>query len=164
MRNTPLFILICLLLPAWQSAQSVDRSVVAQAGGTAATPTIVLEWTLGELATATDATTGDLWLTEGFHQPTLEVRPLAVADAAVEVTVFPNPFLRELIVSRPASDDRSLRYRLSDATGRRVVAATRLADGDRVRLSLPALASGAYVLTLLDADGTAVGQYRLIRY
>ncbi|MEM1358204.1 MAG: T9SS type A sorting domain-containing protein [Bacteroidota bacterium] len=58
------------------SAQSLTPEVVASAGETFSNGSLTLEWTLGEIMTETY--TGDIILTQGFHQPDVELAALPV--------------------------------------------------------------------------------------
>jgi Secretion system C-terminal sorting domain len=110
MKTTLAIGIMWLALCCGLSAQSSGPAVVAAGGGISAGGLFQLEWTLGE-ATVTSTAASKLLLTEGFHQPSLEVEPVVSTpfdpaeepaespdDPAFTATIYPNPVASELTI------------------------------------------------------------------
>jgi len=152
---------IALLTCGVLGAQSAERDVLANAGGTAIIPGYTITWTLGEAFVQTRyATDCVVVLTEGFQQsapapgflcPTVGVE--GPADGSL-ITVFPNPAestvpidLGRMPVATP------LQAVLTDVAGRtlRTIALTE----QTATLDLSGLPAALYILSLTDGKGWA---------
>lgn len=141
---------VCANLPA----QTMERQVIAAAGGFTQTTAGALDWTLGE-PMITARTNGDLYWGEGFQQAW--VAPLVpTTDAgtapAISFTVYPNPAAQYLHVE---SDMPLLKAQLFDLTGRAVTEP--IAVNGFARFSLNHLPGGFYLLRAFDATGRLAG-------
>jgi len=137
------------------SAQTVERDVLANAGGTDPLPGgYTVSWTLGEAFVAT-RTSADLQIivTEGFQQPdSLGIIPtIDLPDAIGQITISPNPAGNALSIMFSELPSALLRARLIDAGGRTLREAT-LTDLTTV-LDLTGLPAAWYVLSLSDGKG-----------
>ncbi|MCC7504230.1 MAG: T9SS type A sorting domain-containing protein [Saprospiraceae bacterium] len=144
-----------IVLIAWKSlsGQSMERQVVATAGGYAQTPAGALHWTAGEMAISPRSAAVYYW-GEGFHQ--VWVAPALSSDdpggaAATSCAVFPNPATDVLFLTT----EMTLQAQLFDLGGRAVSELTRV-EG-QAEFNLADLPAGLYLLRLLDENGRLVG-------
>ena len=165
-----LFTLLGTLFSLFSYAQQVSPEIISPAGNTGKTGNMSLDWTVGELATAT-VYTGDILFTEGFHQPTLlvrQVQPLEVRSAELpqgfDITAFPNPVGAQLHVRLE-----------SDGTLEPVFLVLASADGkilDRQKvdavtsthqIDMSSYIPGSYVLTCLNQEGASLRTFRILK-
>ena len=152
---------LALLTCGALGAQSAERDVLANAGGTAAIPGYTVAWTLGEAFVQTHyAPECVVVLTEGFQQsasapgflcPTVGVE--SPADGSL-ITVYPNPAESTVTIDLgrlPAATP--LRAVLTDVAGRtlRTIALTE----QTATLDLSGLPAALYILSLTDGKGWA---------
>lgn len=126
-------------------AQSLSPEVVANAGETYAAGNLVVEWTLGEVMT--ESYDGTLILTQGFHQPELQVTSIKDPAAAFGfVKVYPNPTAGSISIEREQAGD--LHMNLLDMQGRLIM--QEHASTSLTSLDMSSLPTGIYVLRLSD--------------
>lgn len=149
------FLIPLIVLIAWKSmsGQSMERQVVATAGGYAQTPAGALHWTAGEMAISPRTAATTYW-GEGFQQ--VWVAPALSADdpegtPAISFTVFPNPATDFLYLTA----DQPLAAQLFDLSGRAVSELIRV-EG-QAEFHLADLPAGLYLLRLLDENGRLAG-------
>ena len=146
-------------------AQRLSPSVVAVSGGTARTPTMTLDWTLGELVVET-ATTPDRLYTQGFHQPTLQVSEqpgLIGADADYQFTVAPNPVASYLTIGITAPESSALALLLTDMNGRQYNLPVVPASTKSTQIDMTLFPAGMYLLRIGKADGPPLKAYKIIK-
>ena len=146
-------------------AQRLSPSVVAVSGGTARTPTMTLDWTLGELVVET-ATTPDRLYTQGFHQPTLQVSEqpgLTGADADYQFTVAPNPVASYLTIGITAPESSALALLLTDMNGRQYNLPVVPASTKSTQIDMTLFPAGMYLLRIGKADGPPLKAYKIIK-
>ncbi len=123
---------VYILLSTCVVGQSVSRAVIAAQGEASTSPTMSLEWTLGESFVETGLV--DHWmLTQGFHQFSLPIdnvypewSPLYPAeakpdeaDSRFEIRTFPNPFHNELTLEllQGFTDEQDYRVQFVNLSG-----------------------------------------------
>ncbi len=149
--------LLLALCAASLSAQTKERDVLANAGGTAtissAGNNYTVSWTLGETFVATrQSTSPALIITEGFQQPDSGIVPtIELPNALGQVTIAPNPAGDALHISLSALPTAPLRAALLDLSGRTLREAA-LTDV-RTTLDLRGLPAAGYVLSITDGKG-----------
>jgi len=153
---------LALLTCGVLGAQSAEREVLANAGGTASITGYTVAWTLGEAFVQTHYDTGCVVvLTEGFQQSAPAPGFLCPTVVGVEgptdgglITVFPNPAESTVTIDlgRPPAA-APLRAVLTDVAGRtlRTVALTE----QTATLDLSGLPAALYILSLTDGNGWA---------
>lgn len=129
------------------SAQSLSPTVVATAGETYTSPTVNVEWTLGELMIESYA--GTLVLTQGFHQPTVQITSLKDLAASLgTIKVYPNPTTSSLSIE--SEKHGNLQVALWDMNGRLLLQKRLSATISQLELSH--LPQGIYVLRMTDGQ------------
>lgn len=149
-----IFIPVCLLLPGFTDAQSMELEVIGAAGTSLATSAGTLQYTVGEPMIRTVAQEGIL--SEGFHQAAVwEIVPVQEIPE-INLSVWPNPFPEYLEIKT----DRPVSLTLYDVIGKKVMSPVEVQD--RILLQPGQLPAGAYFLEVSDANGRPLGLYKLI--
>lgn len=140
------------------SAQTVERDVLANAGGTAIISGYTVCWTLGEAFVATRyAPDCMVILTEGFQQgeaadnfvcPTVAVEG---PTGGSRIHLFPNPTQGTLTIDLGQLPTAPLHAMLTDAAGRTL--RTIMLSEATTTLDLQGLPTAVYVLSLNDKKG-----------
>ena len=181
MKTTLVFGITWLARCGWLFAQNADPSVVAAGGGTATGGQVQLEWTLGEAA-AVSASTPKLLLTEGFHQPSLEVEPVVAAPSGpatlpdiqpvgpnsppvFSATIFPNPVASQLSVRFDgAGKFDGARVEMLSAGGKTLLDQLLPAGEPQAVLQLADLPPGIYFLRCQSLDGLASQTFKVTKF
>jgi hypothetical protein len=149
------FILIFLLASCeLLSAQSIERYVISNCGGSYYDGSnITVDYTTGELATATIGNTSNI-LTQGFQQPFINsVSSVQQAKANnVQVRVFPNPVTAHVYININNVSDRNYQVLLYDIRGKLIAKETRSSGTEgtlKFQLDIETLANGNYFITVL---------------
>lgn len=160
---TPLFIVFSLCY----ASLSQGQSVIASDGGESGTDKIRIEWTLGEFAIQTLATPSGL-LTEGYHQPRLQVTRIpepteAISEAIqqeLKVTIAPNPVKDILNIKLQRKRDLLLHLRLLSANGV-LLQQQKILAPNQLELDLSKYPGGLYLLQFIQKDGQAIETYKI---
>lgn len=163
---TLLGILPCLAI----FGQQAPREVISPAGNTGKTENMSLDWTLGELATAT-VYSGGLMLTEGFHQPSLIVRQIqnletrsAEIPEGFNITAFPNP-VSSLLHVRLESDGtpEPVSLVLASADGKILNRQEVEAVTSAHEIDMSSFMAGSYLFACLNKDGLPLRTFRILK-
>jgi hypothetical protein len=162
--NPSRFVLAALLfsLPLFLQAQSLSSQVFGSAGGAVLQNGVRVNWTLGEAAVSrVYAENGKGSVTEGFHQPALQVKPVADPNR-LQVTLAPNPVLSVLNLNLPATIAAEVSATLADAQGNVVLNRVPLKPGS-TELDLSLFPAGMYFLTIRQADQPSGQTYKVVK-
>ena len=159
--------IVCIGLAGMTHAQQTDRSVLATAGNTDEASTVSIEWTMGEIAVQS-STTANTILTEGFHQPILQVEEIMevtqdVFTEQIDISVFPNPTLGELHIK--IRNDMAGKGVLSLWTINGILLQKDIVDltwGDYQR-SLIKYPAGLYILSFHTQKGELLKSFKIIK-
>ena len=141
-------------------AQSFSPEVLSTAGGKMQARGIQLAWTLGEPAVAR-WTTPQGFVTEGFHQPILEVTLLPEYTAPT-VRIAPNPVQSTLNVQLQEQTKQLLFASLVDVHGRVLIKRTTLQLGN-TELDLNNLPAGLYFLNVMRQNGKTLEVFKVVK-
>jgi Secretion system C-terminal sorting domain len=153
-------------------AQARDHFVIATQGGSGTSPTLSIDWTLGELATESVYTTNRMF-TQGFHQPLIRVNELishsnqittrgSIAKAPeFTITVAPNPASSGLTVNVNGLDDQDVDVFITDGTGKRLLSETIAMGSGSAYLSIGDLATGLYILSCYTNDKRLLSVFKI---
>ncbi len=148
------------------SSQNVQLSpeVFSSQGGNFIGADFELSYTIGELAAISTITSGDITLTQGFHQPDkftiISIRPL---EEELGAEIFPNPSSEMAQIKISSSEFYCLNIELYDAAGRMLRSEkVKQFPGEQL-YTLPTsdLAVGTYLVRLINSDGSAKKTLRL---
>ena len=157
MYTKPLLFLGAMLWGISLNAQTLSPDVLANAGQVSYTGNISLSWTLGEGFVST-LYYEDRILTQGFHQPLLQVMPVENTFVAnkMDIQVFPNPVTALLSVKLKADSDDELTLELLDLMGRRIFSrAVSFSDGE-FDIEMNHLPASIYILRFSDSQGNRI--------
>ena len=140
------------------SGQSLSPQVVAASGNRFSNAGSELEFTIGEVATSTLTSGGDV-LTQGFHQPEIQYASLESYADDYTFVLYPNP--TEQFVTITSSHDGDMQVQVYDAAGRTVTASAVFQQ--EVTLDLQALATGSYVLMIANGAGQPLHSYTITK-
>ncbi len=156
------------MLISVSSVLCLSQSVIAADGGEGGTAKVRIEWTLGEFAISTLNTPNGL-LTQGFHQPRLQITQLPhLATAAsslaagnqLKVTLAPNPVSDLLNIKLEREEDMLIHVGLLDPAGRMLHLEKTLAPSG-LQLDFSKYPSGLYFLQFRTQDGTPLETYKI---
>jgi hypothetical protein len=174
MKHLILMFLLMTIPLSFLLGQRTQQEVISTAGDISHGASISLEWTLGE--TSIQAITHEKgMLTEGFHQPVLQVKEIDVAtlpeqfqrssEIAESLTfnVFPNPTASVLRVqlATPLAEEGSLE--IMSLSGQSIIHQTVELQKSETSLQVEALSAGNYYLILKDSKGQILDAVAIIK-
>jgi len=100
-------------------AQDIGPSTVNAAGGGGIIGTNEFDWSIGEISLVSTFTVGSIVVTQGVLQP-FDAWPVDIGTKALlrQLRVFPNPADAVVNIQYASSTEGSLKYQLTDVTGR----------------------------------------------
>ena len=130
--------------------QPQTQQVIATSGGNDQNSDSSIEWTLGEPVIAT-LSTGTIVLTQGFHQPDLEVTVIKSLDGLpYTVEAYPNPTDELLMIQMKNAEARDFQYLLYDMTGK--VLEQKKLESDITAINMLNYPAGVYLLKVMQMD------------
>lgn len=138
--------------------QSLTPTVVASAGDYFSNSSNSLSWTLGEIVTDSYFGTNNQ-LTQGFQQPMESYAGIETEEVQGAFTVYPNPSRNTLYISAQNTTEQ-YSLTLTDLTGQIILTESYNANMIHT-LSLDQLASGIYLLQIVDTNGTPVEIFKI---
>jgi hypothetical protein len=164
-KNNLLYTVITLVLSNAVSAQlNFQNDVLSTTGNSFSTGSYQIDFTLGEVFTATlDPGNGTVY-TQGFQQPQRKkiaiLEPVALVNEAGMngFNVYPNPFRGDLTIE--ITENSSVSIKLYDNTGRLILNDQLSQLMNTIDLSM--LAVGNYQL-VLQTEGAFLGRISLIK-
>lgn len=148
-------IVLCVLGVATLAAQnrpSIERQVIANAGGYYQTATFSISWTLGEPVIET-LFEGKIILTQGFQQPDTLVKITAtkeVSSEALGLTIYPNPTSTTVTIQVTKISTLPLQLQFFDSSGK-LLNAQQLNDSN-TPIDVSILPSGIYFLRFVKTE------------
>jgi hypothetical protein len=148
--------------PLLGQTASLDRQVVASAGGEAFAAGKSFECTLGESIIAT-VDNGSIVLTQGFQQPekiTIGVSEIAEASG---LRIFPNPTSAELHLQFSAPSGTVFQLQVINAAGQLVQTLPKTDDSTDSQVDCRSFAPGTYFLLAHTTDGRPFFQVPFVK-
>jgi hypothetical protein len=141
-------------------AQSIWPSTINSTGGSGSIAFSTFDWSAGEMALVSTASTPSLIVTQGVLQPLvndLGVAPIALNKA---LEVFPNPANSVLNIRFISEGGGTLAYKLMDVTGKVLMAGNMpLKRGANTQqLDMAGLAAASYILQVSPKGATMSGE------
>lgn len=137
-----IFFFLLLGMPVTLLAQSIERDVVASAGGVLTTTNIQISHTVGEAVVGTMSTSSTI-LTQGFQQPSGGSTDVSQVDAASVFKVYPNPASDVIKVK---SSELIKRIDLISVSGQTVL--SKQIASKRAVMDIQVIPSGLYFLKI----------------
>ena len=146
------------------NAQSLSSQVLANAGQVSYTENISLSWTLGESFVSTIHHNNGI-LTEGFHQPVLNVSPIenTLVSNKIDIQVFPNPVEATLSVKIKADSKDELTIELLDLMGRSILSKAIISPIAEFDIEMQHLPASIYVLRISDRQGNRIKTHKIAK-
>lgn len=145
------FLLVTLVF----AQRTTDLTVISAYGGDASSTSFTLSHTLGEQMIETfDGTSGNFYLTQGFHQNTSLITKVIKDDEGTGV-IYPNPTRGTVYIDALQIDAGLVRIDLIDITGK-VVKVEKMDLRFSNSISLDELESGIYLLRITDTSGKLI--------
>jgi hypothetical protein len=137
-------------------SQSIERAVVASAGGEQHSSTMVFEWTLGEPFISTVADSYGIY-TEGFHQPILLNTKRAgyivkASSKKFNIEIAPNPVLSQVRATIRSHNDTRITVVLSSQDGKSILK-EEYGSNDTKSIDMGKMTSGIYLLQFYSSSG-----------
>ena len=165
MRNVSLF-LFGLFLFSGLNAQSIERDVIASAGGYFENDEISISWTLGEVITETVSTSDNrIILTQGFQQPDNVAKLKAPTDevklpdmTSISMSLFPNPTTDNVYLTIKSEEIERVTLDLVDMNGRILYSEQLDLTNNRISnytLDISRLPAATYMVLLTDNNTRA---------
>lgn len=142
-------------------AQSLSPQVLSNAGGSIATPEMRLSWTLGEVAISKWQAAGNAgFLTEGYHQPRLQVNP-ANQDELYPVQILPNPVQGTLNLIALSDGQEVFLASLQDAQGKILVKDVILKG--KAEINMSSFPAGIYFLSIQQSGKSPIQNHKVVK-
>jgi Secretion system C-terminal sorting domain len=126
---------------------SIERQVFGISGSSAQSPTILLDWTLGE-ASITLHHTGSGTLSEGFQQVFVELKsPLVSPKNVSDILILPNPAASFVSVKFSQEIKENILWELFDLTGKSLQRNVFDASADH-EIDISSYPDGMYILKM----------------
>ena len=153
--------------------QEFTLNVVASNGGADANTLMTLEWTLGEIATAS-YTDNNRGFTEGFHQPipasltdgpeNLNTAvPFEAPNTEVVFSFYPNPVQTKMTIEVSSTRSSALHLQVYELNGamlnRQVISSTE----NNAEIDFSTMPSGFYIVRIVNEAGRTVATQKVSR-
>lgn len=154
-------LIFCLLTSLWSYGQNITPEVIGSSGGRAIGTNLVIDWTLGEVATTTLNGSNNT-ITQGFHQPYLLLNSLKeLQKPLIEIIVFPNPTSKQINVKSKEILADGFYLVLSSIDGRLLKEVQIQSQENQWLFDLEKFATGNYLLTLFSPSKESQQVYKI---
>ncbi|WP_400071497.1 T9SS type A sorting domain-containing protein [Zobellia russellii] len=141
-------------------AQSIERSVVSNVGGTMASAEVSVSFTIGEpivgLVGENNSVDQGFWAGKGIL-----VIPLSPGEDPSNILVYPNPVIEEVTVF--TSQNKVYGIELFSVNGQRVLNQKVETSKSEYKIDMAYMAKGVYVLKLYIEGSTDSKAFKLIK-
>lgn len=163
MKHICLALLMSFLL-VYSNAQQVKQTVISPAGGFNANRQYSLEWTLGEVVTATHTSFSQVY-TQGFNQPLFTVESKQDhLNEMMTVLAMPNPTTDIVNIVFKKTHHTFYTIAITDMTGANVLRKEKYLNPVSIKINMASLAAGTYLLNVSGADNTIFYSTKLIKF
>ena len=139
------------------SAQVFSPQVIASAGTSFSSPSVKMEFTIGEVVISTLGSTNVL--TQGFHQPEIKILALENFTDAFTFNLYPNP--TEQFVTIESSKEDEFRVHIYDGSGKAILISSIFSQ--KVTMDIELLSAGAYFMVITTKAGAPLHSYTVIK-
>ncbi|MEX0811783.1 MAG: T9SS type A sorting domain-containing protein [Chitinophagales bacterium] len=153
---------ILISLPAFLSAQSIERQVISGQGASYSNGSIQLDQTVGETVITTESS-NNIIITQGFHQPESDLTiNVPEIERAVEMKIYPNPTSSQVFVDITKVEAESINIQLIDLSGKLLYLKEGVAPlATKESIDMTPFATGTYILLLRDEKGQTVENFKI---
>jgi len=162
MLSKKLYLIAFLLICGYCiNAQSIGSSVLSSAGDTGQQGSVQLSWSLGEMAISRWPTPSGGSVTEGFHQPMLQITQIA-SLTSIQVRIAPNPVQSKLQLIVDAKEEKDLTVALINVEGKILLQIPHVGIGN-TEMDIHHLPSGIYFLSLRYTNEAPTQTFKLVK-
>ena len=145
-----IILIIILFASNYLFSQNLSPSVISNSGGTFSNPSVIMDFSIGELATQT--LQNNEILTQGFHQEILKIGTI-VHELDILTKIYPNPTTKLLFIElKEESDGDILMY---DIKGK-LVLQDKFQNQKIKQLDISTFSPGNYLLHINISNKTSV--------
>jgi hypothetical protein len=138
------------------SAQSITPSILNAAGGTSSIGSVIIDYSIGEMALVNTYSVDTLVVTQGLLQNDISI-PASVPNTALaqHLKVYPNPASSVVNIQYTSAGDGTLSYRLMDMAGKEISkSSTEVSAGTtKQQINVSGLAVASYMLEVTCNTG-----------
>lgn len=136
------------------------QEVITTSGGYGETTSARVTWTIGEPVPETIIGTNTI-LNQGFNQGDLTLTIIKdPSRAGIDVLIYPNPAIDELMVSVEDTDAENLRYVLIDMSGK-MLSESKM-QGYMTHIAVNKLAPASYILKIYQ-NKKEIGVFKIVK-
>ncbi len=140
-----IFMVVALAMTHLAISQTASLELISSSGDSFSNTTYQLDWSVGECVTATHSA-GNLVITQGFHQNPYEITTEIDLFPKIKMTVYPNPISNLISLKVESSKVESLRYTITDLSGK--VLQTSEIKSDLEQINFSSYAVGTYLISI----------------
>ncbi|MDD3875653.1 MAG: T9SS type A sorting domain-containing protein [Bacteroidales bacterium] len=140
-------------------SQTIQNSVISNAGTTATAGGVRIDYTLGETVVETFSAGGNT-LTQGFHQTNLTITAIENVELFAEISIYPNPSKDFVNIDIPADYDL-LDITLYDVLGSLINKQTEVSGS--VTLDVTNISVGTYYLQVINPINRELKTFKLVK-
>jgi hypothetical protein len=141
--------------------QTLSSQVVSNGGNTVIAPQMRLSWTLGEIAvTRWEAPNNSGILTEGFHQPSIQLSKNTLSNSEV-VQIVPNPVRGLLNLKLSSAEHTVFLANLHDSQGRILLKNILLKNS--IEIDMSNYPAGVYFLTIRQTEEAEIQRHKIVK-
>ena len=150
-----------LLLVIFAKTLSVGTEVLSSASGTAQVESVRLNWTLGEMSILHWNSPYGGSITEGFHQPNIQVTP-QISSINSQIRIAPNPTQSKLQLIVDKKEDKDLTAMLYSVDGKILMQLVQVGVGN-TELDINHLPAGVYFLSLQYVNQAPSTTFKVVK-
>ncbi len=160
MKNIFILLLIILLANYISYSQTIVPEVVASSGDQYSDSINIISWTLGEILTET-YTGNSQTLTQGFHQPIIEISSIDDLAIIKNICIYPNPTAEQLSIECPIKN-LPLQIELLDMNGKQLLT-KEWKQNSTYMLPMSLYSSGSYFLRIKSIRENKENTYTVVK-
>lgn len=152
-------LVIGLMLCFSAQAQTLQPGLLSASGGSGASPSGSLSWSVGELAVSTFSSEGQQ-LTQGFYQNDMALTPVfEVGRHSISMEVFPNPSTQQIFIERRGKELPEQRFILFNFLGQSQLSGN--LTGEVTSIDLNTLPAQTYFLQIFGHAGRQLAVFKI---
>lgn len=139
-------------------SQVLSPQVIASSGNGFSNASGGIDFTIGEVVTATLIANSNT-LTQGFHQPQINISSLENHNASYVFSLYPNP--TEQFVTVSTTTEQDIQVHVYDANGKAILISSVFQQ--QITVDMQTLAAGTYVMRIATKEGAPLHSYTIIK-
>jgi hypothetical protein len=145
------------------NSQQLELDIISSAGNVSKTPTMQVDWTLGEPCIESLSSATGMY-TQGFHQPIAVLTKKAIVmGAKLKIFAAPNPVSTMLKVSFEAEKEETVLLSIRDAGGRIIFKERVVTSAKGFEINMSGFSSGLYLLSAQTLSGAQSENIKIVK-